>query len=227
MPNDIKKPSQLLHLSEIFRAIYENILGIMYLWSTPKSDYGQGRVVVVVPGLLSADFYTTLLRKYLNKIGFKASGWGLGVNLGRTQSLNLLIDKIHKLSSLQNQKIILIGWSLGGIFAREVAKVIPNSIEKVITLGSPFGDLDAPNHARWVYDLLNDPKDVDHAFVANIATQAPVPTIALYSKLDGMVPWQACLEHLEDSTHKNVEIKSSHFGMGGNPLVLKAITQHI
>lgn len=227
MQNEIKKPSQLLHLTELFRAIYENIKGLFYIKKTQKSNFGQGKYVMVIPGLLSTDWYTTFLRMFLVKIGFNATGWGMGRNLGRLDSLKILIQKVENFEKEKDQKVILIGWSMGGIFAREVAKSIPNSIEKVITIGSPFGDLNAPNYAKWVYELLNDPKDIDHTFVAQVATPALVPTVALYSKMDGMVPWQTCLEHVEDATHKNIEVVSSHFGMGGNPNVMKIIMENI
>lgn len=224
---EIKKPSQFLHLTEIFRAIYENIKGLFYISKIPKSNFGRGKYVMVVPGLLSTDWYTTNMRKFLTKIGFYATGWGMGRNLGRLDSLKLLIERVENIQKERGEKIILIGWSMGGIFAREVAKAIPNSIEKVITVGSPFGDLHAPNHAKWVYDLLNHPDDVDQAFVDQVASPAPVPTVALYSKVDGMVPWQACREHKEDATHKNIEVVSSHFGMGGNVNVMKTIKENI
>jgi pimeloyl-ACP methyl ester carboxylesterase len=222
MPNEIKKPSYYLHFTEILRAIYENLKGFYYLNTIQFENIGKGKTIIVVPGLLSTDWYTTFLRKYLNKIGFKAYGWGLGRNLGRTDSLKLLTEKVAKVSENENQKIILIGWSMGGIFAREVAKSIPNAIEKVITIGSPFANLEAPNHARWVFDLLNYSEPIDQAFIDQIPIPTSVPTTALFSKIDGIVPWQACME-IEDSNHKNIEISSSHFGMGGNPNVLKVV----
>lgn len=222
MQNEIKKPSYFLHFTEIIRAIYENIKGLYFLKTTKFENIGKGKTIIVVPGLLSTDWYTTYLRKYLNKIGFRAYGWGLGRNLGRTDSLKILIEKVEKIAFESNEKIILIGWSMGGIFAREVSKAIPNSIEKIITIGSPFANLEAPNHARWVFDLLNFSEPTDQTFIDQIPLPAQIPTTALYSKLDGIVPWQACME-IEDETHKNIEVSSSHFGMGGNPNVLKVV----
>jgi pimeloyl-ACP methyl ester carboxylesterase len=222
MPNEIKKPSIFLHLTELIRAIYENIKGNLYISSIPKQNFGKNRLILVIPGLLSTDWYTTFLRKYLNKIGFRAFGWGLGRNLGRQQSITLLNEKVLNLQKQYDQKIIIIGWSMGGIFAREVGKAIPDSIEKIITIGSPFANLEAPNHARWVYDLLNSNEPIDQQFINQVPVPASMPTFALYSKLDGMVPWQACME-IEDVNHKNIEVASSHFGMGGNPNVLKAV----
>jgi PGAP1-like protein len=221
--SNIKKPSWTLHFSELFRAILETIRGMFFLFQTPKSDIGKGQTIVVIPGLVSSDISTYVLRKYLIKLGYNAMGWEMGHNLGRLESLPPLIEKVGNLSKNQNQKIILIGWSMGGIFAREVAKAIPGNINKVITIGSPFGNVNAPNHAKWVYDLLNDEKDLDHHIVNQIHMPAPVPTTALYSKVDGMVPWQACMEHEENENYKNIEINSSHFGMGANPNVMKVV----
>ena len=222
-----KKTSNFLHLTEIFRAIYETILGIFFLLITPKSNIGKGQVVIVVPGLLSSNLATIILRKYLNKIGFKAFGWKSGINLGRLESLSIIINHVEEAASHHNQKVILVGWSMGGIFVREVAKNQPNLIKKVITIGSPFADITAPNHAKWAYNLFNDESTIDQNIVSQIHVPAPVPTVALYSKTDGMVPWEACMEIQESETHKNIEISSSHFGMGANPNVLKVVVENL
>jgi predicted alpha/beta hydrolase family esterase len=222
-----KKPSVFLHLTESFRAIYETVRGIFFLIKTPKSDLGQGQVVIVVPGLLSSNFATKILRKYLNKIGFKAFGWQSGINLGRLESLAVIIKQVENTTNQYNQKVILIGWSMGGIFVREVAKDQPHHIKKVVTIGSPFADVNAPNHAKWAYNLFNKASTIDQNIVNQIHLPAPVQTIALYSKMDGMVPWEACMELEEDEMHKNIEISSSHFGMGANPNVLKVVAENL
>lgn len=222
-----KKPSAYLHFTEIFRAIIETIKGIFFLIKTPKSNLGNGQVVIVVPGLLSNNFATIILRKYLNKIGYKAFSWQSGFNLGRLESLPVIINQVEKTASQFNQKVVLIGWSMGGIFVREVAKNQPNLIKKVITIGSPFADVNAPNHAKWTYDFLNRNTKVDQNIVDQIHLPASIPTIALYSKTDGMVPWEACMEIEENETHKNIEISSCHFGMGANPNVLKAVAENL
>lgn len=222
-----KKPSNFLHFTEIFRAVFETILGIFFLLTTPKSNIGKGQVVIVVPGLLSSNFATTILRKYLNKMGFKAFGWQNGINLGRLESLEKIVKQVENAASLHHQKVILVGWSMGGIFVREVAKTQPHLVKKVITIGSPFADVNAPNHAKWAYDLFNDVSTIDQNIVNQIHVPASLPTIALYSKVDGMVPWEACMEIEENETHKNIEISSSHFGMGANPNVLKVVMENL
>ncbi len=222
MEQNIKRPSQFLHLTETFRAIYELLKGLWFMKNFQFSNLGKGQPVLVVPGLMSTDLSTGLLRKFLNKLGYQASGWQMGRNLGRLESLPILIDKVQEMSNLHQQKVILIGWSMGGIFAREIAKTHPQFVKQLITIGSPFANITAPNNAKWVYDLLNKGVEIDPVFEAQLPKPAAVKTLALYSKQDGIVPWQACME-IEDNTHKNQEVKSSHFGMGANKSVLKAV----
>lgn len=182
---------------------------------------------MVVPGLLSTDWATTILRRYLRKMGFDVSGWEMGMNLGRMESLEALREKVRLLHESSGQQIILIGWSMGGIFSREVAKQIPQCVRQLITIGSPFADVNAPNHAKWVFELLNDKTQIDEEFTRQLPEPAVVKTLCLYSKWDGIVPWQACRELVEDELHSNEEIKSSHFGMGANPNVLRVVERYL
>jgi hypothetical protein len=218
-----KKPSQLLHLTESIRSFFEVIKGIFFLWLSKKTVEGKGRVVMVIPGLLTSDFATMILRNFLTRKGFIVYGWEMGANLGRLDKLPLLSEKIQKLSKKHEQKVIIIGWSMGGLFCREVCHQIPDFISHVITMGSPFADIHAPNNAKWVYDLLNDKANVDPKLTARLHLPTPMPSTAIYSKRDGIIPWNICMDIIEDVNHKNVEVNSSHFGMGANPNVLKAV----
>jgi pimeloyl-ACP methyl ester carboxylesterase len=226
MENQIKKPSQLLHLTEIFRSLIETIRGFFYLLFAKKENIGQGRVVMVVPGLLTSDFWTVILRKYLTKKGFQVYGWEMGTNFGRLEKIPELITRIETIKDRHQQKIILLGWSMGGLFSREVSHQRPDLISKVMTLGSPFGDVLAPNNAKWVFELLNDDYDVDHSLVQRLASPTIMPSVAFYSLKDGIVPWAACMDKVTDDQHINVEISSSHFGMGANPSVLDAVLKY-
>ncbi len=223
MEEGLMKPSWFLHLTEIIRAIFETLKGYFFVKNTSQKSIGNGRVVVVLPGLLSTDTSTKILRKYLQKLGFTVYGWEMGRNLGRMEMLPVLAEKIADLSGRHNQKLILIGWSMGGIFAREIAKLKLENIEKIITLGSPFADVYAPNHARWIFDLLNDTKDLIPEIVEQLAVPPMQATVAFYSKKDGIVPWKACMDLPETILHQNIEITSSHFAMGANAMVLKAL----
>jgi hypothetical protein len=112
---------------------------------------------------------------------------------------------------------------MGGLFLREVCHQIPEKIEHVITIGSPFANIHAPNNAQWVFNLLNGDEEVDQKLLSRLHKPTPMPSTALYSKQDGVIPWQACMDLVTDNDHNNVEVKSSHFGMGANPSVLMAI----
>lgn len=226
MESQIKKPSQLLHLTDIFRSLIETICGFFYVLFSKRENIGQGRVVMVVPGLLTSDFWTVLIRKYLSKKGFQVYGWEMGTNLGRMHRLPELISRIETIKNRHNQKIILLGWSMGGLFSREISHQRPDLISKVMTLGSPFGDIQAPNNAQWVFELLNDDYDVDHTLVKRLSSPVSIPSVAFYSKKDGIVAWEACIDKITDDHHINLEIKSSHFGMGANPSVLEAVVQN-
>jgi alpha/beta superfamily hydrolase len=225
MNSKIKRPSQLLHLTEIFRAIFEGILTFFFMRNYTFKNVGKNRPVMVIPGLLGTDFSTKILRKFLTKMGFMVFGWEMGRNLGKFEDLRKLTQKVKDLHSKTGKKVIVIGWSMGGIFAREVGKIIPDSIEQLITMGSPFGYIHAPNNAKWVFDLLNKGRKEMPEFENQIHEPAPIPTLAIYSKTDGIVPWEACMERKEDNLHQNREVTSSHFGMGMNKEIFKVVLE--
>ncbi|MFT7249535.1 MAG: esterase/lipase [Arcticibacterium sp.] len=227
MNQNIKKPSFLLHITEIFRAIFQAIKAWLFIRTCSYHNIGKGQVVLIVPGLMGTDLSTKMLRSFLNKMGYRTFGWGMGRNKGRFGDLPKLVEKIKNLHEGSGQKIILIGWSMGGIFAREVSKQIPEAVKHLITMGSPFGNIHAPNNAKWVFDLLNPEREEMPEFENQIYQSANVPTLAIYSKSDGIVPWEACMEPVEDDLHHNKELKSSHFGMGTNKEVFEAVLERL
>ncbi|MFT5885553.1 MAG: putative esterase [Arcticibacterium sp.] len=227
MNQNIKKPSFLLHITEVFRAIFQAIKAWFFMRTYAYQNIGKGQIVMVVPGLMGTDLSTKMLRSFLNKMGFRTFGWEMGRNKGRFADLPRLIEKIKNLHEGSGQKIVLIGWSMGGIFAREVSKQIPQAIKQLITMGSPFGNIHAPNNAKWVFDLLNPERKVMPEFENQIHQPANVPTLAIYSISDGIVPWEACIEPLEDDLHQNKEVESSHFGMGTNKEVFKVVLERL
>jgi hypothetical protein len=125
------------------------------------------------------------------------------------------------------QRCTLIGWSLGGIYAREVAKRLPKRTRQVITIGSPFaGDCEQTN-AGWLFRLLNGQRiSIDKDLANRLRTAPPVPTTSIYSKTDGVVAWQACQESAGERI-ENVEVKSSHIGLVWNPTVLNVIADRL
>ncbi len=224
----IKKPSTFLHTTEIIRAAGDLVSGFFYLSTYRYIKSATPRPVLLVPGLINTDFSMILLRRFIRKHGYAAVyGWGLGRNWGNLDDIKTLSEKIEKIYDNHQQKITLIGWSLGGIYVRELAKQKPELVEQIITIGSPFAKPYAPNHATWIFNLLKRFDKIDKKLWAELPIPAPVRTTAIYSKQDGVVPWQACMELIEDDSHTNIEVNGSHFGFPVNPAVFKIVGERI
>ena len=226
----IKRPSLLLYFTEGFRAIIENVISFPFRRKARLRPEADDHPVMVIPGFLTSDLSTVSLRKFLNQSGYQAFGWGLGWNRGGLENQDLILEQLDELYNRHQRKVSLIGWSLGGVYAREVAKQRPHLIRQVITMGSPFAGVTAPNNATWIYNLLNPDsraEDLDPEWLAQLPEPAPVPSTALYSKKDGIVNWRVCMERVEDAVHQNIQVDSSHLGFGGNETVLKIIIDRL
>ncbi len=226
----IKRPSILLFLTEIWRALLEFRKVLPFIKNYQVKQKGDGHTVFVIPGFLASDVSTKPLRRFLEKIGYKTCGWELGTNLADLEQLSIIAEKIDRLYAETKQPISLIGWSLGGVYAREIAKEHPEKIRQVITLGSPFGGIMEPNNANITFEFIKWLKgypEIEEDFVATLPNPAPLPSTAIYSKKDGIVPWQACMEKVEDEVHQNIESFGSHLGMGVNIQVLEIIADRL
>lgn len=221
----MKSPSLIWFFLEIPRAIFQYFVSFgKRNFSTPKVK-GDGHPVFVIPGLMNNSWTTYFLRRYLNRIGYQAIDWGLGLNTGKLKNLEVLSKKVQKIHFETGEKVTLVGFSLGGVMARELAKMNPNITRCLITKGSPFRGLNIKNNVTWIYHLVN-PKskslESDPAFFARFEVPAPVPTFAMYSKTDGIVPWQGCME-VESDLHQNIEFNVSHFEFGVHGGVFETI----
>lgn len=227
--NTVGRPSMFWLLTEWGRAITELGFFIPYNKFLASRNHGDQHPVLVLPGFMASDRSTKPLRKFLTQSGYEAYGWDLGRNTAKIEFLDLLSDKLESIYETHGEKISLIGWSLGGVFARQLAKVKPDLIRQVITLGSPFRGISEPNNVAWIYNLVSNGKrvrDIDPALFEDIPLPPPVPTTAIYTKEDGIVPWQLCLED-EDEIHQNIQVRGSHFGLGVNPTVLEIIADRL
>jgi pimeloyl-ACP methyl ester carboxylesterase len=193
---------------------------------------GDGHPVLVLPGFIAGDASTYLLRQFLRDRGFQASGWMQGRNLGpKPGVLESALEHVRNLHKNTGKKISIVGWSLGGIYARELAKLAPECVRSVISLGSPFASPGKATNAWWLYKVFNP----DHANVTeNLRdlTEPPLcPTTAVFSRTDGVVPWQGSSHSFDQlagrSDIENIEVEVSHLGMGAHPLVLYAIADRL
>jgi pimeloyl-ACP methyl ester carboxylesterase len=175
---------------------------------------GDGRPVIVYPGFLANDWSTIRLRRSLTAANYEAFGWGLGSNWGA--QAGLLDQLVHRLEAAVAQgngrKANLIGWSLGGIYAREVAKLRPDLVDRVITLGSPFsGDMRA-NNGWWLYEFINDhPVDAPPLEI-DAPVKPPVSTYAVWSPIDGVVA-PASARGLAGESDRQIELRVRHLSL--------------
>ncbi|TAE36084.1 MAG: alpha/beta hydrolase [Runella slithyformis] len=225
MPNS-PKPSWFLYITELARTVIDITRGLFFKWSHKRQHRANPHPVMVVPGFLGSDLSTFFLRKFIADLGYPVQKWGLGRNLADLNDLTLLAQKLAALHAQYQQKVTLIGWSLGGVYVRELAKQNPEAVRQVITMGSPFKNIEAPNHARWIFDLIGKKNQLDPAFIAKLPAPAPVPTVAIYTKQDGVVAWTTCME-TPSALHRNVEVWGSHCGLVFNPQVCQVIEESL
>jgi pimeloyl-ACP methyl ester carboxylesterase len=227
-------PSKLLLSVEAVRAVYEYSLG--WLLNIPIraiSPQGDGHPVMVIPGLGTADGSTHYLRNFLEGLGYCPYSWGQGRNLGPRCGLDTLLeDLVGRTKEISiahnNQPVSIIGWSLGGIYAREVAKIDPNLVRSVITLGTPFKSGDAGTHATFLYELLSkDRSHRDPKVLSRIGEPPVTPFTSIYSRTDGVVHWKCSIEQIGDFA-ENIEIPgASHLGLGHNPISMYVIADRL
>jgi len=136
-----------------------------------------------------------------------------------------MLDCVRELSDLHGRKISIVGWSLGGVYARELAKIIPDRVRSVISLGSPFGGSPKSTNAWRVYELASGQSAVE-AHDAGVSTPPLVPTTAIYSRTDGICAWQSCVEKASAQA-ESIEVGGSHCGLAVNPAAVYAIADRL
>lgn len=197
----------------------------------PPRVRGDGHPVVIYPGLGAGAMTTSQLRGYLKACNFRVYDWGLGVNRGPEGPMDVwlgsLVDRVGDLHARHGQRVSLIGWSLGGVYAREVAKQRPDSVRQVITLATPFRSMGGGNHAGALFKLMGgDTSRLTPALQARISERPPVPTTSIYSESDGMVSWRSCLERPGPQV-ENVAVDASHLGMATHAGVMRVVADRL
>ncbi len=194
----------------------------------PKAT--EDRHVLVLPGFMAGDASTRPLRAVLGSLGYQTHGWGLGRNLGPTTTIiDGLVSLIERLDR-DKGPLDIVGWSLGGLFAREIARLAPQTVRQVVTLGSPFQTTGPEqSNANAAFTALRSHHS-DDIMVPRIPSWArepmTVPTTSVYTKGDGIVSWHQCLNRALPRT-ENVEVYGSHCGLGHNPAAIYVIADRL
>jgi pimeloyl-ACP methyl ester carboxylesterase len=227
----IKPPSTLLALAEGWRALAEASTLLPSIPWLDRMPRGDGHTVYVLPGFMADNRSTRMLCRWLDRLGYRVSPWGFGRNLGPRGDLHArIVDEVTALSRESGGPLSLIGQSLGGVYAREVAKAAPECVRQVITLGSPFGQV----HANGTYPAVlrlfemasGEPIEALSDKLLELPKPPPVPSTAIFSRTDGVTDWKACIEEERPHTD-NVEVFASHCGMGFNPVIYYVIADRL
>lgn len=229
---DVPPPSMLLALTELPRALAEfgTLMPAAPLLAT--APRGDGHPVLVLPGFTTTDRSTAVLRRYLTSLGYDAHTWDLGRNLGPRaigREGEKLLDRLATIHTTTGRTVSLVGWSLGGVMARMVSRKVPEAVRQVISLGSPFAGSPRATNVWRAYELLTGQRiDDKHTReqLRESATPPPVPSTAIWSREDGIVAWQNCVEPVSDISD-NIEVHGSHCGLGVNPAVLYAVADRL
>jgi pimeloyl-ACP methyl ester carboxylesterase len=189
---------------------------------------GDGEPVLVLPGYGTGDASTLVLRRYLRFLGYSVRGWSLGVNAGNVRALlPRVLRRVEQFAARKRQPVALIGWSLGGVLAREAARETPDLVRRVITLGSPIVGGPKYTAAARFYRLQGIDLDaVEAEMDARESTPIRVPITAIYSRADGVVAWQACLDQRSPNA-ENVEVTATHLGLGFSADVYRLIADRL
>jgi pimeloyl-ACP methyl ester carboxylesterase len=196
-----------------------------------RAPRGDGQPVLLLPGFMAGDASTARLRRFLTGQGFAAHPWLQGQNFGPHDGVrSAMQERVEELHRRYGRRVSVVGWSLGGVYARELAKQAPGSVRQVISLGSPFADIERPSNVSRMFELLNWRRRGESRSARAAALRNPpppsVPSTAIFSKTDGVVHWRTCLEPETPHT-ENIEVPGSHCGLGVNPLVFYAVADRL
>ena len=194
------------------------------LWRVPRGD---GGAVVDIPGWRAPESSMAPLRSYLRRLGYDARTWGLGTNTGDPErDVERMLDGVRDLAGESGRPVRLVGWSLGGVIAREVARKLPEEVERVVTYGTPVIGGPAHTVAATRYEP-GEGERID-AIVADLNSTEPIraPITAIYTRRDGVVSWRACIDR-DSPLVEHVEVASTHLGLGIDPDVWEIVARRL
>lgn len=223
-----RAPALPLMLAEV-RGILEFNTSLLLSPLLMRAPRGDGHPVLALPGFLASDLSMAPLRKYLDQLGYDTHAWQMGRNTGGVARMRGgLRDRLAGIHAATGRKVSIVGWSLGGIYARDLALQAPELVRYVVTLGSPFaGDVRATNATRLYEAMSGETVDDNLEIRRAIAGDLPVPTSSIFSRTDGIVNWRTCVLRASD-TAENIEVHlASHIGLGVNSAALWAIADRL
>ncbi len=224
---ELRPPSPLLLMLEAPRMPWEYASLLATSPLLKRAVAGDGHPVVVFPPLGASDITTAPMRQFLRARGYTPYAWSQGFNFGpRAGVLEGCRELVAAAHRRHGTPVSLVGWSLGGLYAREIAKEMPEAVRCVVTLATPFTGHPRANHAWRFYEWVSGRRVDDDALLTELRRPPACPTTSIYSKTDGIVAWPCSINEPAPRT-ENIEVHASHLGMGLNPLALFALADRL
>lgn len=232
-PHRVATPPNMFYTWSEGRAMFE--LASFYAMRPALSmlPKGDGHAVLTLPGFMATNNSTRPLRSLLTDLGYEAHGWDSGRNVRVNEELlSKLENQIDNLTQVSGGKISLVGWSLGGVLARELAKLNPDAIRQVISLGSPISDDRNHTNAARLFKFFNgdEPEKLRGGQFEGLDIAPPVPTTSILTKTDGVVHWRGSVQDPKKANGyptENIVVYASHLGLGVNPSVMVALADRL
>ncbi len=224
-PDNAARPSQLLFLGESTAFIEPLLRHLRPPLVVPAAP--TRKIVILIPGFATHPLRMRYMARKLESAGHKVKRWGMGFNFGPTEeNFDFLSRRVQHVHERYGQQVVLVGWSLGGIFAREVAKRHPDCVAKVITMGSPFSHTPYSNNVWRLYQLITGHSVERPPVDADLATKPPVETVALWSPRDGVVSVRSArgLAHERDRARA---LRCTHMGFSNSSEAILAVAQEL
>jgi pimeloyl-ACP methyl ester carboxylesterase len=224
-PPSAPSPLRTLREAAVGLEVLRLLAGLRGLGRHPR---GAGEPVMVLPGFGAGDASTLVLRTHLRRLGYRVTGWGLGVNRGDVPRLMGEVARaVAERAGREGAPLRLVGWSLGGVLAREAARDVPEHVDRVITLGTPVVGGPRYTATARIYEARGeDLAAIEAAVEERERTPIRVPVTAVYSEQDGIVDWRACIDRWNPQV-EHVRVRATHVGLGFSPQVLRLVAERL
>src|SRR5260221_745433 len=202
----LRPPGLGLLLAEV-RGIFEFNASLLLSPLLMRAPRGDGHPVPTLPGFLASDLSMAPMRRYLQELGYDSYAWKMGRNIGGVSRMRAALrDRLAEIHAMTGRKVSIVGWSLGGVYARDLAQQAPDMVRYVVTLGSPFANDVRATNATRLYEALSGETVEDNSELRTaIAVDLPVPITSIHSRTDGIVNWLTCLLR-PSATDENLEV---------------------
>ncbi len=223
----MKRPPLVGAIVDPIRASGEFATSLGLLPFRSRLPAGSGGPVLVLPGLMATDRSTAPMRSVIRRLGYDVSGWQLGRNVGPTERVTQEMPTLlRRLADRSERKVRLVGWSLGGVYARHLAARLPDLVESVVTLGTPVRSaVTEASNAHAIFRLLAPVHTPGHPLLDE-GTPLEVPVTAVHTRTDGIVHWETCV--IEDAANaENLRVAGSHTGLGFNPAAVYIVADRL